>query len=635
MSNAEYDLAGSYSLESLPLQDMGAEAVDPVQLMMSAGRGTVFLRDLRRDHEARGRIDGFEIANGIPTGGRTWNQLDADWQAAEANGQHPEAFSAKNVDTSRAALRVRDAHPGELIGEYTDYVADTVLQHWNDHPGYEKLPNKSDAPGTRFISPFAADSDIVAMGKRHRGDMQGSQNTIDNSVYLINRLDGLLPNFPGFDSMGRGQSPTLSYAIECFASAYGKDRDEVVAHYREPLAKNVEFWMRGREQLQQIRHDRGAMYGRQMLLAGRKHDIVFRFGSDTPMGPGLMQGVRPESAAEDEELILRVVGNLTGRARRQRAHKLKRDVEAGCESTQDFADWEFSNYQDLDTIRTTDIAPAFLQANMVHQMRMAGYHQEAKELSEVIMRRFFHRIDDTHAQFADLLRDGTPTKALHATQAYPLLVGGIVPYEAAILLANTWRDALLRPNGVLISVGKADAQWSGNPSEVEDEQQNSFVRRMQARMYGRPMLGGEGDDRSWPSVGMLVSESFTMAAIEAQLNGKDPGPLLEVAEMARVATVSGIEARFNADHYIAEKVSAVDATKFIDGGEYAQTPDKVQKGFGMTIGAHRSLAGRNLAAEVRWPDDYSWRQWTLRHALGDLSMARTITIPVSKRGSQV
>ena len=121
---------------------------------------------------------------------------------------------------------------------------------------------------------------------------------------------------------------------------------------------------------------------------------------------------------------------------------------------------------------------------------------------------------------------------------------------------------------------------------------------------------------------MLVAEAFTMAAIEAEANGKDPGPLQEVAELARVGTIEGIEARYDEDHYIGEKFSATKPTMFIDGGEYAKTPDKVQKGFGMTIGAYRSLAGRNLNAEIKWPLEYSWRQYTLHHSLGGLLVAQ-------------
>jgi hypothetical protein len=628
MSGIEYHPSERFSLESLPLRDMSADPSDPIALMRNADLGAFFLRDLRRDPGTRGAVDGFVAANGIPTEERTWRQLDADWEIAKRNGEDPESFYAKNVDTSRAALPVRDAHPGEPIEKYMDYVAGDVLRRRTNHPAYLPLPNPTDSPGTRFIGAFPDDSDIVAMGKIFRGDVEGGRDTIDNSIHLINKLNGLLPNFNGYDSLGRGHSPTLSYALECLATTYGEDGDEVIAHYREPLAKNVAFWMRGRSHLEGIRHGRGEVYGRQMLLPGASHDIVFRFYSDTPVDLATFQGLRRESAAEDEELALRILHGLTGEVRARRYERLVRDIEGACESTQDFADWEFEDYKKLETIRTSEIAPVYLQANMVHAMRMAGYIQEADKLSKVIMRRFFRRVDDTHAQFVDLDRDGKPTKALYAAQVYPLLVGGIVPYEAALLLANTWRDALLRPHGVLVSAGNADAQWSGSPSPTDDKAKDGLVRRVQENMYGRSMLEGEGDDRSWPSVAMLVSESFTMAAIEAQLQGKDPGPLWEVAELARVGTLSGIEARYYADHYLAEKNSAMEPTKFVDGGEYARTPEMVQKGFGMTIGAHRSLSGRNLRAEIRWPHDYSWRQWTLRHALGKIPLSRTI-MPMS------
>lgn len=622
MSNQEYNPAEPCTIETLPLLNINVTEVDPIAEMRAAGLGNLLLRDLRRDPDPRARIDGFEAANGIPTEGRTWSELDVAWSAARDRGELPESFFHRNVDTSKSRLEIMDAYPGEQIGPYMDYVAKT-LQVDSNQPGQIPVPNLADAPGTRFKNKFGTDDDIVAIGKVFRGDREGARNTIDNSVHLIKQYGGVLLNFNGPDSLGRGHFPTLSFAVERLAAAYGKDGDEVTAHYREPLAKNLAYWMRGYSDLRRTPHNQGAVLNRLILLPGPERDIVPRFKGDAPKNLASWEGLRRESAAEDEELALRVLGDLRGEERDQRFERLMDDVEAACMSKHDFApDWQSSDYHSLEKLRTTDIAPVALLGALVHQARMAGQPELASRMADTIMRRFYVRIDEQHSQLADLDRDGTPTKALYAEQFLPLAVGGIVPYEDALLLANTARDALIRKYGVLVSVGYADAQWVGNPSESGDPDKDAFVQKMQERMYGRSMLHKGGDNRSWASEGFWVEEAFTQAAIEAQLSGKDPGPLLEVANLAQICTIEGIEAKFESDRYIAEKSSALDPTRFVDGGEYAGTPEQVQKGFGMTIGAYRAMSSRNLQAEVNWPYEYSWRQFTLRHALGGLLVAQ-------------
>lgn len=607
------ELGSNISLETHPLHDMDVMGVDPASLVLDIGHGLTLLRDLRRDHGDRGDIDGFVAVNSIPTLGRTFDELGAGWPAARAAGMTAREYFFRNVDMGSAALGVRDADPDELIGPYMTHVDSNVLRVPTSHPHHIALPYLADVPGTRFTNMFQDDNDVVAMGRIWQGDIKGGREAIDNSMYLSLLLDGMIPNFNGRISLDRSHLPTETLAIERLAAAYGKEGPQVIEHYREPLRKHLAFWMRGRSYLEGIRHNDGATYGRQMLLAGPGHDIVFRHNSDARINFfDAMRGLREESAAEDEELAETVLGSLSGIDAAVRFEKLMRDLRGACESTQDFADWQLADYFNLETIRTTDIAPVALQALMVKLMRMAGAEREADQLGDVIMNRFYKDIDDTHAQFVDLLQDGTPTKALHAAQAYPLLVGGIVPYDKAIKLANTWRDVLVRPYGVMISAGRADQQWSGNPSPSNNGHENDMFRRLVDPAYN-PLNDVEGDNRAWPSVGLLLAEGFLTAAIEAKLNGHDPEPLLEVAEMIKEGTVEGIRASFNANHFVGEKFNAVNPVQFVNGGEYGATLETAQRGFGMTIGAFRSLAGRSFRGELSFPEEYWWRQDTLRH----------------------
>jgi hypothetical protein len=213
--------------------------------------------------------------------------------------------------------------------------------------------------------------------------------------------------------------------VEHLATAAGKDGDEILAEFKEPLAKQVEFWQRGREYLKGIQHHNGAAYGRQILLKGKGHDIVYRHSSDMKPDMKTLRGLRPESAGEDAVLLRKVVGNLTGKEAEAAFAETTLNIRAACE-WQDFAGWELGDYKHLETIRTREIAPAHLQANMIHNLRMVGKFQEADELKDVLNRRFWVDIDDTHGYYADILQDGTPTKAVHAAQALVLLAGDIV-----------------------------------------------------------------------------------------------------------------------------------------------------------------------------------------------------------------
>lgn len=622
-------MPGSHTtLETLPLVDMHVDSIDPTALIMDVGHGLRLLRDLRRNLEDRQGIDGFVAVNAIPTNNRSLNQLGLEWLAHRKTGISARDFFFGNVDMSKSSLSVRDKFPGEDIHAYMDDIDRNVLQVNTRHPHYIDLPNPADAPGTRFIGEFQDDSDIVAIGKIWRGDIKGGRDTIDNSMYLSYLLDGLMPNFNGYISLDRGHWPTQPLAIERLAASYGEDSGVVIDHYREPLIKNLKFWMRGRSHLESIRHDRGEVFGRQILLPGPTHDIVFRDNSDAIVDYyDNMRGLREESAAEDEELAEIVLGSLTGQARAARFEKLMRDLRGACESTQDFADWQLENYVDLETIRTTDIAPIALQALMVNLMRMVGDHKEADRLSGVILRRFWRDIDETHGQFVDLTRDGKPTKALHAAQAYPLLVKGLVPYDMAIKLANTWRDVLVRPYGTLISAGRADQQWSGNPSPSNNGKQNDLFKKLIDPEYNS-LQDEEGDNRTWPSVNYILMEAFLTAAQDAKELGQDPGPLLEVAEMIQEGILNGISEATNEFKFVGEKLNAVDPRSFVDGGEYGKSLKTAQRGFGMSIGAFRGAAYRNLRGELAFPKEFWWRHRPLQHikrSAGGLIIAKTLS----------
>ena len=121
-------------------------------------------------------------------------------------------------------------------------------------------------------------------------------------------------------------------------------------------------------------------------------------------------------------------------------------------------------------------------------------------------------------------------------------------------------------------------------------------------MYGKA-LEGEGEDRTWAALCALLVEACIMTATEEHLASRDPEPFIDLAEIARVGIVEGIEGELDEFGFVSEKYCATDPTKFVNGGEYGKTPETAQRGFGMTIGAYRNLAGRGLRAEVMHPSN--------------------------------
>jgi neutral trehalase len=338
---------------------------------------------------------------------------------------------------------------------------------------------------------------------------------------------------------------------------------------------------------------RSAAYRRLIKLP--TGEIVYRFYDDSQINYDTKEGLRFEAEAEDTEEAERVVFGLEGEEKKRRWEKFVLDKLAACESLMDFAPgWQSADYRTLEQIRTTDIAPVFLQANMVHMLRLAGRREEADALAVTINKHMWRDIDDTHGQYCDLLHDGTQTMALNAAMAYPLMAGGIVPYDRAVKVANTWKDKLSRRYGFIISNANSKQQWDGDPDEEED--------------------------RGWPSINMWLAECFTQAAIEAKANGHDPEPLIEAAEIARCAA-EGIDEWFKTHRTVAEKLNSSHPIRFVNGGEYGKTLEDVQIGFGMSIGAYRKLTRRNFRGEVKDPREYSWRQYTINHTLGGLAVA--------------
>jgi hypothetical protein len=324
-----------------------------------------------------------------------------------------------------------------------------------------------------------------------------------------------------------------------------------------------------------------------------------------------LRGLRLESLLEDNEIIERALHGLTGEERQHRFEQLCIDIRAACESTKDFQpSIQSADRFNLHEMRTTQVAPVMLQSLVAHLCRVTAaawrargepevarpYHEESNRIGDVLNRRFWRDTGPNEGHYGEILTNGQQIDALDLTMSYPLLVGGLVPYGRAVRSANLFKRRLGREYGYLISDATTGQQWDGDP---DDEK-----------------TGKKGENRGWMCTIMLAAESFEMAAMEAGANGDDPEPLIQAAEVG-LGGVQAVDIGLDTYGHIREKVNVVRPTEFVNGGEYGKTPETVQKGFGMQIGATRQLIGRNFRAEVQEPAQ-SWRQLTIGRAAGSL-----------------
>ncbi|HSX35291.1 MAG TPA: trehalase family glycosidase, partial [Candidatus Saccharimonadales bacterium] len=377
-------------------------------------------------------------------------------------------------------------------------------------------------------------------------------------------------------------------------------KDEILRHYLPAQERNLQHWNSGRAQLEQLPPGVAGAHRRVARLPDGK--IVFRNWDDSKIDYKTRTGVRAESAQEDLELGEQRIAGISDEHERAEAWEhLIRSVLAACESMQDMSDYQLGDRIHQVTNRTIDIAPSWLQANMAEKYRMTALAYEStgqmdkaehcwtrfNQLGEVLQDMWV-QTDEDHGWYTDLnVKDGTQTGALNAAHALPLLVPGLVPYENAVKMANTFRDKLLGNYGLNTSdIQGCDEQWSGK--------------------------------RNWPSLALWAMHGFMQAGVDAKAKGLDPKPFVVLADDIRCAMTEGMQAWYDANGTIVERIWDVDPRRVATGGEYCQDPDpsKAQHGFGMSIGAHRTLTSFNLTEMPLEPRDGSWLKQGFANVMG-------------------
>lgn len=537
-------------VRELPFRDPHqTAATDPLSIAPNPGPdvGTLYI------HARDAYSDGMSLA--LATHRRPYDEITADYLAQQ--GQ--EGFSAvefwdTNFDTPQPDDGQLVAPPGMSLDEYTLAMREKFIHPSEENSTFDIwLPyDRSVAGAGRFSHhSFLWDGYHMAKGYAADGRWDLVLNIVDNTEYQINRFGYGLNGSAGFLAT-RSQPPYFSHEVSMLADEYG---DEALVRYLPAMEKEYAgYWMDGDDHLEELPND-GKVYTHRGLVRLPTGNGTFaylnRYWDDA-------DGPRLESYKEDAELGEMVVHGLEGEVRERRLQKLYKDVRSGAASGWDFSSRWFEDKSTMATINTTDILPVDLNsllARTEHMLaranRAAGNMDRAQEYEERLSQRvaainkfLWNPADNTYRDY-NFVR-GQQTGVESAAMAYPLYVG-IANAQQTFGVAHAIESKLLFPGGVVATTtDESDQQWDGGTLEG-DGRKNVWA----------PL--------NWASARGLARMAYMLTASRPDL---DVQPLLELSERVRTTYMEGIQAAFDANGTVPEKLNGMDPAKIGRGGEY-------------------------------------------------------------------
>lgn len=306
------------------------------------------------------------------------------------------------------------------------------------------LPWPYIVPGGRFGEIYYWDSYFTMLGLKASGKDEMLENMVKNFSYLIDTL-GYIPNGNRTYFIGRSQPPFYSLMVNLLLSIKGRD---VLLHYLPQLKKEYQFWMKGRDELTEMKssaHHSVRMPGGEIL--NRYWDE-----NDTP---------RPESYREDIELA---------HLMEQKPEHLYRHLRAGAESGWDYSCRWFKDPHSFASIHTTDIVPVDLNCLLWHLEIMIAeayllkedsdaadrYRQLAEKRKQAIQQYCWN---DEKGFYVDYdWAAGMQKKLLTLAGLYPLFFK-IAGDEQAKQVAAIVEEKFLNPGGLVSTLETTGQQW--------------------------------------------------------------------------------------------------------------------------------------------------------------------------------
>jgi alpha,alpha-trehalase len=303
------------------------------------------------------------------------------------------------------------------------------------------LPFRYVVPGGIFRESYYWDTYFTILGLRY-SDVQLCNESVRNLAYLIDEF-GFVPNGNRTYYLTRSQPPVFFAALsaldeECPAGIF--------AAYLPQLRREHAFWMSGETDAEPIEARR--------VVRMPGGEILNRYWDD---------GDGPRGEAFRADLALAAVAG-------DRTDELFRNIRAACESGWDFSSRWFADHATMQTIITTSIIPADLNALMfgienairlgaeeLGDARLAAeFAKRATARSEALNRYLWN---ETMGLFDDYdLSTLNQRASITPACLFPLFCG-LASTAQAQRTADLVENTLLAPGGLLTSTHATAQQW--------------------------------------------------------------------------------------------------------------------------------------------------------------------------------
>ena len=304
------------------------------------------------------------------------------------------------------------------------------------------LPNEYIVPGGRFNEIYYWDSYFTMLGLQVSGKVDLIESMIDNFSWMIGEI-GFIPNGNRSYFLSRSQPPFYALMVSLLAEEKGQS---VLGKYLPFLEKEYAFWMNGKDKIELENFEHVVHLGNNKVL-NRYYD----------RSPEL----RAEMYANDLHSTQSTNRNPT---------ELFLDLRAACESGWDFSSRWLRDYDDLESIHTSEILPVDLNCLLYNLEKtiskahsIAGnleasnlYLNLAKERKQLIYQYFWNEETGFFHDYDFVKKE--QTEIISMAGAFPLFFEIANPNQAK-RSATVLEKKLLKSGGFVTTSIHTKEQW--------------------------------------------------------------------------------------------------------------------------------------------------------------------------------
>lgn len=357
-----------------------------------------------------------------------------------SNGFSLDKFVADNFE-------IRTISPSDYKSNESEEVSKHITALWEilkrnpdkkiEGSSLLALPNPYVIPGGRFQEIYYWDTYFTMLGLEVDQQDELIRNIIDNFDYLLQTY-GHIPNGTRTYYLSRSQPPFFSMMVDLLSQ--NEDSDDAYMRYNKALQIEYDYWM-----------DK---------TAPTEHAVKMNNGTILNRYWDQLDQPRQESFFEDSILVAK--GNLS--------KDIYRELRSGAESGWDFSSRWFTDPNNLNTIRCTDIIPVDLNALLYHleislalsyellnQMDISNqFREKATQRLDAINTYCYNPTDGWYYDY--LISENRQSDIKTLAGMMPFYVG-IAPLNYIDRAATIVETDFLRPGGVVTTLHNSGQQW--------------------------------------------------------------------------------------------------------------------------------------------------------------------------------